>query len=432
VSIGSKYPRYSNGQRFEYVDSNTIDGLLSEEAIHIRQKYTSLKHELIANWLTKGQYDTEYAKASIKYNLPIIRSAYFGVPQKTEFPWDPAKRDITLDIVLALLVYCNFDSVQCEFSKTFTENKDKHNDFYWMGKCVSEAIKFFSSPQSKQDTRTRYYRGINRVLAFRIVEEDACPLFCPISTTSCQIAALNFATSSGMVFTMSAQHAVNTFPNRGSFPVYLLSDFPAEREHLFLETYLSLEDIVLCHSGLSYQPTILAIRAMQAAMYNDSDYRNDDGLEVTDETVKQLMLNPASRDQYAEDLFQIFVSELDTACLDYHQGRFQFFYDVFCDIDQTNSECWNFELLHAWFPNVIRWKIKNASPSSAFLDSILKYLAAQTDCVYVQFYPKKKLTDSLGAFMKRVDFESRLSAIGYEVTMIGDGLLVCIGKKNSE
>eukprot|EP01084_Bolivina_argentea_P133157 234985_1 len=106
------HAKFMFGREFNYVESkhDQHDDRKYDEyddVIEISAKYTSLKEELISNQISQisnEQFTNELSKAKIHYR------SYF---RKKYYPL------ITVQHLLALMIYCNFDELQNKFSKTY-------------------------------------------------------------------------------------------------------------------------------------------------------------------------------------------------------------------------------------------------------------------------------------------------------------------------
>eukprot|EP01084_Bolivina_argentea_P230748 389277_1 len=122
----------------DYLDSHetTLDSYTQKEAITVKGKYLSLKEELISNTICKvnqEQFNCEYYKAQLHLNSPYRRQNW-------------KLKNITLQNVVSLMIYCNFDTLQYFFSKTYRDNQGtQHANFYHLGKYLKISIRKFGS-----------------------------------------------------------------------------------------------------------------------------------------------------------------------------------------------------------------------------------------------------------------------------------------------
>eukprot|EP01083_Nonionella_stella_P135472 412125_1 len=94
----------------------------------IKPTYNSFKDELIQNeiaTLSKHQFQIQHKKANLHFNTPYCKSN-FG--------------DIKVEHLLALMFYCNYDTLQAQFSLTYRQSIPKTNQFYHWGRLLKEAV----------------------------------------------------------------------------------------------------------------------------------------------------------------------------------------------------------------------------------------------------------------------------------------------------
>eukprot|EP01084_Bolivina_argentea_P066464 121144_1 len=113
---------YSFGTKFNYgYARETWD----KNGVIVKQKYSSLKEELTTNKISAislKQFMTETQKAILHFNAEYCKKKF--------------NSDFVLECALALMIYCNYDVLQYEFSKTYRDNINKHNNYYHLGKYL--------------------------------------------------------------------------------------------------------------------------------------------------------------------------------------------------------------------------------------------------------------------------------------------------------
>eukprot|EP01084_Bolivina_argentea_P281849 482333_1 len=139
---------YKFGIRFKYgYDAEHYsDDDRDNDMYSISPSHSSLKEELTTNTISAismHQFNNEYAKAALHLKADYCKEhfspigewykRYTQVGQQTE----EVKWIFGVDNVLSVMIYCNYDILQYEFSKTYREyNGKKHNQFYWLGKFL--------------------------------------------------------------------------------------------------------------------------------------------------------------------------------------------------------------------------------------------------------------------------------------------------------
>eukprot|EP01083_Nonionella_stella_P006784 19642_1 len=196
-----------------------------------------------------------------------------------------------MQLLLSLLAYCNFDSLQNEFSKTYRKLSDdesdddlvkRHSEFYFMGKYMVEAVHYFGDTVILQtnwnkpsDTHLssefrakfrsfdpRYYHGIKEELIFSSVLHFRSRA--PLSTSAKYQVGLQFTGDNGLLLVLRPACIVQ------NCPVYWLSDYPNEREHIFFgsEYYgppceITIDEMIQISSGFQMQPLIQSIHFVE-------------------------------------------------------------------------------------------------------------------------------------------------------------------------
>ena len=139
------------------------------------------------------------------------------------------------------MIYCNYDQLQHKFSKTYRKIKpnecskeigERHRNFWWMGKWLKE----FVNGWGERDKQSLYH-GVSGKMSFTTTVHAkimlrALYIYGPVSTSCALAVAINFANADGMVIEFS-------FGRKNPFAWCLscewLSDFPYEKEYLFLQ-----------------------------------------------------------------------------------------------------------------------------------------------------------------------------------------------------
>eukprot|EP01084_Bolivina_argentea_P105456 188843_1 len=222
---------YSFGFEFYYGYSGENK---HRNSIVISPKYAHLKDELTMNniyLLTMEQFQTEHTKARF----------HFSTRHRKQH-----MKDTLLHHILSLMIYCNYDMLQYELSKTYRENNGAdHNNFCYWGKYLKQAVHQFGTTISGGEIE-EFYHGIGEQLLFPqyIGEVDGVRIFCPLSTSSSFEVALNFANhNKGLVVKFGDDHRRYFTPKY--FSCAWLSDYSNEAEYLFIQNLnlLKINDI---------------------------------------------------------------------------------------------------------------------------------------------------------------------------------------------
>eukprot|EP01083_Nonionella_stella_P044147 118983_1 len=237
------------GWEVKYVQNMDEIKEKDNECVYVTPRYKSLQEELTSCELTPvlmAQFLCEYYKAQRHHNSYHKRQCY---------------ANIGLNHVLALMIYCNFDFLQCTFSKTYRENQGKdHRNFYHFGKLLKEAVLNYGTC-IRDGMIDSFYHGMNqRLVPTQIVGDlgKGIRIFVPLSTSSNIEIALNFA-DQGLIMTFGGRTSEAKY-----FCVAWLSDFGYEKERLFLQNKneLHIQNVTECNTNTSFGWILDRLKAM--------------------------------------------------------------------------------------------------------------------------------------------------------------------------
>eukprot|EP01083_Nonionella_stella_P051593 137001_1 len=251
---------------------------------YIQAKYSSLKEELLHNQtsvcarISIGQYHTELQKAIVHQ-----KSAYYAQHYH--------EQSLPLSNILCILIYCNYDSLQFAFSKTYrkltpTETLqsvgERHSYFWHLGKCLLESMSSIGVPVM-EDSVNSFYHGIGDKLVFPSTANRQF-VYGPLSTSSSFAAACVFTNNNnGIIVEFGDDIGFAT-----QLPVGWLSDFTSESEHLFLGGAEGLKfiNITIAETGEEYKYVLQALELIHDAINRKT---NDDVCRKVQKIAKQLL-----------------------------------------------------------------------------------------------------------------------------------------------
>eukprot|EP01084_Bolivina_argentea_P228752 386271_1 len=113
--------KYNFGITFQYKDDHKDNYVLEHDSrdLLVEPIYQDFKEELTQNKMSHVsimQYKNENKKALIHFESEFCKKQY---------------SKIRVEYILSIMIYCNFDELQNEFSKTYWENVDDHEYFYY-------------------------------------------------------------------------------------------------------------------------------------------------------------------------------------------------------------------------------------------------------------------------------------------------------------
>eukprot|EP01084_Bolivina_argentea_P199100 340752_1 len=188
--------------------------------------------------------------AELKMAVPSIRRMkatwYQGINEEHEI-WP--NQPITMDHVLALIIYSNFSELCTHFRETYrkiSQNESiqdqikRHSLFANLARLLYEAYVFFGSTDSKI---TLLYHGISIELLFKTLY---CTFDAPTSTTTASSVAEQFGGGAGVVLELETSDSTKYIK---TLDMSLFSCFEREEEHLIFETRLHIKNIFMQQSG---------------------------------------------------------------------------------------------------------------------------------------------------------------------------------------
>ena len=246
------------GKEFYYEQVTNLKGQFKDW--YVSPKYKDLKEEIVGKFLTIQQFENEMKKAMKNINSIEGKKLRANNEYETRFGVK-AGSAISIDDMLCVMLYTNYDKLQNKFSKTFRkasqnesdeELKERHSAFVHLSRFIKEAVNCFGDNKSK----ITVYHGINSLTIF---DNFTIRFSGPTSTTTSWGVAINFATNSGTVITMqSVQYQYASH----HFDCALWSDFPAEDEELFIGMDFAMDIVNVhdIHENIEYEEWTNVIR----------------------------------------------------------------------------------------------------------------------------------------------------------------------------
>eukprot|EP01084_Bolivina_argentea_P209758 357221_1 len=261
----------ANGKVFHFGFQFAYEkGRYTNGKIEVNPKYSSLKQELIQNQIARlnvQQYNEEFKKASVRLHSQFCKKHYSQPVNNNSI--NKLAIYFGIDHILSLMVYCNYDNLQYQFSKTYRENDGQdHEQFYHLGKNITCAVTRFGQSM-KSDDGISFYHGLNEILHIKHLNSPhdtqsgtaGTTIHCPISTSSSfEVAAHFTADQKGMVIEFGCAE-MHLFGSK-SFDCAWLSNFPNEKEHLFINSTLQINNIYFMSDGSEYKNILIALTIM--------------------------------------------------------------------------------------------------------------------------------------------------------------------------
>eukprot|EP01083_Nonionella_stella_P084639 234353_1 len=236
---------------------------------YVYRKYNDLEEEMTQNatcCISKKRFSNDCIKATEHLKGNVAKSKRCCREKSATYYDIRPNQLISVNHLTALLLYCNCDSLQFEFTKTYRKNDDetdkkliqRHREYWWLGKLLRECIECFGDDHAPPD---HLYHGICGSFTFSSI--FAC-IKGPLSTTSACSVALAFCSGKGMVLDLQiysdqwiykfdeGTQAAKTFC---CFDCVWISDHCAEQETLFIGGMSSfiINTIIEVHESSNYQ-----------------------------------------------------------------------------------------------------------------------------------------------------------------------------------
>eukprot|EP01083_Nonionella_stella_P306263 1072001_1 len=368
---------YSFGVEFKYVtpgDNSEMDAKGDEtsrvKALLVRNAaHASLKEEMTQNAIarmTMEQFNNEYIKALMHFDSFYRRVKY---------------RNMSMEHVLSLLIYSNFDVLQCEFSKTYrraakeTDEQlvERHEQFYFLGRNLKYAVNTFGNI-----SKYKLYHGISQKLIFPAYLGNVV-INSPLSTTSSIEVAINFADVAGLIvqFKPTESHS-NEISDSSclSFQMHWLSDFASEKEHLYIQCdgVFGIENVIDTITRLSYAPVLKALDIIDT---QSRAFHEEFGISMQN-LIRKIIHHQLSHtlscydavdglDAYAKDIIHVY-------CQNKAYCEITFGNKVFEAFEMLEHKWIHMKLIHILFPNVQFIHLRNVNLCKFSVEYLFNYL----------------------------------------------------------
>eukprot|EP01084_Bolivina_argentea_P128098 226482_1 len=350
------------------------------------------------------QFNTEHRKSQIHFNSKFCRQRY------RPFQWYKIVRYITIEHILSLIMYTNYDRLQYEFSKTYRENNgDNHTEFYWFGRSLKFSVHKFGT-MIKDGDITQFYHGIGEKLIFSKyigdAVEDGIFILCPLSTSSVYEVAVNFTNdNNGLVI----QFGHDGFNRLGQYNKYFslswLSDYGNEKECLFIQNLyvLKIYNIIDTKFGCEYASILSALKNINKIMdYQDEDDQIGYITNSIQALMKKIIVNQLSYTiteydsfdsfrGYERKMCNIYFASKEHLKIDYYRckQRYPFIIQI---LFNTDSGRINLNLLNTLYTNVREIHLKNIHLCTAVIENILDETTRRDTRIIIKAHKKSTIS----------------------------------------
>eukprot|EP01084_Bolivina_argentea_P290907 499836_1 len=381
-----KYGKFIYGWEFHYEkqtpgDDDEKQTPIDDNNIIAVPRYDNLKQELTQNSIckiTKENFNVEYFKAAIHFA---------SRHRKKQFP------NVTQQHLLALMIYCNFDTLSYRFSETYRDHiYINHFHFYYWGKTLKELISKFGT-ENRSGGIGKFYHGTSTKLTFPQIVGDGgkgVRIYCPLSTSKSYEVAINFSNHNrGLVIQFGGSLDAKYFS------CDWLSDFANESECLFLQCQhaLQINNVIDCTSGVEYRGILNALKTLDEILIQDFQ-RNEDTIRAISNTIHKITeiiedrLSKLSKHWQPNNKLDSYEKKLSNAHFEYKKSlsinyaileqNYPKLFRLFC-LEPKQSKCQWIDVirLDTLFPNVAEIEVKNIKLSEKLMEKIVMDLKTQ-------------------------------------------------------
>eukprot|EP01083_Nonionella_stella_P308567 1089287_1 len=307
-------PNHTFGVLFNYWDKNKMT--------YVAPKYGTLKKELLNNMyhtLEKNDYNLLWYKAKdfIQCNegrycisKRIISERYSKV--------NKLGKEITMDHVLALMIYCNYYEMQNQLKRgcrrvrkreTLDAMKVRHSEIVNWCKLIHESIYCFGGSLTGENANEYLYHMINVRLAFNILQIQ---FYLPTSTTSKYVIAKSLCKKKGICLKLRATYGVSSELNC-FLDVSNVSDFPNECECVVFGDKFDIEDVVI--RGVSTYARLNVLKLYYQIIrgrwytHNKNQFKKKNQREII-KMINHMMNSGQEKEEYGSDGVDVYVQSV--------------------------------------------------------------------------------------------------------------------------
>eukprot|EP01084_Bolivina_argentea_P145842 255518_1 len=326
----------------------------NSKAIIVSPKYADLKEELTNNGikcLGITQYNVEYQKALYHFSTQHRQKQY---------------NNMNVENILSLLVYCNCDGLQNEFSKTYrSDNGMLHNNFFHMGKNLKMSVhsRNKTGPNCGCCGEQRvYYHGISQILTFPLYGMEnydanvysrraGIHIHGPLSTSACRDVAMNFADISGLIVQFKDNNSKHRRFSPDPMNVSWLSDYPHEQEHLYIQNMFKLQifSILEVQTGTDHTFLLAALNIISGGFDSYAPPKFIDAIIQDRLSGKFAKYKPFTQlSEYGRKICDVYFNQTKQISL----AKLQWSHLGFWNVQKKFDEWVNLGLLMVVFPNL--------------------------------------------------------------------------------
>eukprot|EP01083_Nonionella_stella_P150735 480661_1 len=397
---------FSFGTLFKYGDDDKNIGV-HQKYICVSPKFGSLKEELTQNdicGLNMQQFTNEYKKSKVHLNSRYCRQNR-AKQRITEWQYkgafysyglyDYSWEGMSLRHLLSIMIYCNYDVVQHYLSKTYysSEYIHKHNSYYHLGKNLKTCVNQFG--MQINDALDKFYHGISQKVLFPQIFGDTLNsnvrIQCPLSTSSSLAVATIFADDNdGLI----VEFGGNPWSKCKHFSTSWVSDYPNEKEHLFIQNASAFSELVINNiieiTGCEHRVILDSLATIEGISLATDDgameeYESAEQQQYLEALCVKIICHQLSHrlktyeafealNHYGQQLVAVYFRNKKTFSLHCPvvKREYSWFWSLLFD---TDHEWIKLDEMSALFPNLTSIDLHDVNISSATFDRIVSDIA---------------------------------------------------------
>ena len=219
-------------------NENTLAGYTPKQ-LYVSRRFDNFKEEILHHF-----HVNKYRKFILGKATEILSSA--KMRNLTAGDWDkfhhygiPKSTPISIEHIMAIIMYCDMDTYSSKFSQSFRKLyahetiqsvKDRNAKYWWQSKLLKEAVCIYGKRGIDEDNGGEsgpFYSGVTCVLP---IPEFFIRLHAPTSTSKHIEISIRFTTDDGMIVTINNDLS----PMCSFFDCSWISRYPDEEERLFI------------------------------------------------------------------------------------------------------------------------------------------------------------------------------------------------------
>eukprot|EP01084_Bolivina_argentea_P118358 210015_1 len=216
---------------------------------YVKSIYHSLKDELLNNkicTISAYQWDILMLKAETHLHTKHAKTIKCTDSDKKEIYGIDVGQVISVIHLLAMMIYCNEDTLQAKFSETYRKLsinetdeslKKRHSNYAHLGKLLREFVECFGTKSNGiwNLIEQPLFHGVDTEFQFETVRAN---IKGPFSCTTDFAVALNFSSHKGLIIELSLSrnwiYGKDDSQKNAFIECYWLSDFSNEQELFFI------------------------------------------------------------------------------------------------------------------------------------------------------------------------------------------------------